>query len=213
MKKKLYIIGAGGFGREVLSIARDLEPHQSAWKIEGFLNSECYMDALDGINTDGYRICESIEEHIISNDNVYVFAIADVHAKEKMCTDFLNKGAQFINLIHPTARIGYTAKVGIGLIMAPFSWISENTEIGDFVTVNVHSTIGHDAKVEDYCTLSAHCDVTGHTILHKKVFLGSKASVCPHIEIGEEAYIGAGSIVIQNVKTGIKVFGNPAMPF
>jgi len=34
--------------------------------------------------------------------------------------------------------------------------------------------------------------------------------VAPEIKIGEESFVGIGSVVIRDVKSGTKVFGNPA---
>lgn len=211
MRKNLYIIGAGGFGREVLAVAKEIEIHQAEWIVKGFLNSAAYMDALDGLDTSGYVICESLEGHIVTEDNVYVFAIADVKAKERMCEEMLQKGARFINLIHPTAIVSNTADVGIGLIMFPFSSISVNTNIGDFVTINSHSDISHDVNVGDYCTIGPRCSVLGHSTLKKSVALGGGVNVHPHVEIGEYATVGIGSVVISKVKSSTTVFGNPAM--
>ena len=119
--KDLYIIGAGGFGRKVLTIAKDIEPTQDKWRIKGFLNSKGYMDAIDDIDTGEYTICESLESHMISDENVYVFAIADVNVRERMCTELSKKGAEFINLIHPTAYVTNTSVLGNGIIITPLS--------------------------------------------------------------------------------------------
>lgn len=43
------------------------------------------------------------------------------------------------------------------------------------------------------------------------MFLGSHSCIIPQIHVGEWAYIGAGSIVFQDIKPGVKVFGNPAV--
>lgn len=210
MRKNLYIIGAGGFGREVLAAAKEIETHQTEWKVKGFLNSAAYMDALDGLDTSGYIICESLEEHVITKDNVYVFAMADVKAKERICNEMVQKGARFVNLIHPSAIVANTANVGVGLIMFPFSSISVNTNIGDFVTINSHSDVSHDVNVGDYCTIGPRCSVLGHSTLKKGVTLGGSVNIHPNVEIGEYAIVGIGSVVISKVKNNTTVFGNPA---
>ena len=43
--KQLVIIGAGGFGREVFTLAKDTPAHGVDWKIKGFLDSR--KDVLD----------------------------------------------------------------------------------------------------------------------------------------------------------------------
>ena len=131
--KNLYIIGAGGLGRNVLSYALDIMTVQNEWRIKGFLNSQKYIDALDDIDSLNYKICESLEGHRISEQNVYVFAISDVSIREKMCKKLKDDGAVFVNIIHPTAIISKTAVLGEGIIIAPYSTVGANAIIEDFV--------------------------------------------------------------------------------
>lgn len=208
--KDLYIIGAGGFGREVLTIAKDIEPRQDKWRIKGFLNSKSYMNDIDDIDTGQYRICESLESHIISDNNVYVFAISDVNVREKMCTELSKKGAEFINLIHPTAYVTNTSVLGNGIIITPLSIVSVNTIIGDHVIIN-GGRIGHDAVISDYCTIGPQSCVLGYCTLEKKVTLGCNVSIYPHVRVRESTMVGMGSVVIRNTSPHSTIFGNPAV--
>lgn len=208
--KDLYIIGAGGFGREVLTIAKDIEPTQDKWRIKGFLNSKEYMDAIDDIDTGEYTICESLESHIISDENVYVFAIADVNVRERMCTELSKKGAEFINLIHPTAYVTNTSVLGNGIIITPLSLVSVNTFIGNHVIIN-GARVGHDAIIKDYCTLGPQSCVLGYCTVEKKVTLGCNACIHPHVRVSEGTIVGMGSVVIRNTPPNSTIFGIPAV--
>ena len=48
---------------------------------------------------------------------------------------------------------------------------------------------------------------------NKRVFVGSHAVIMNKRRLGDDAYVCAGSIVFNNVKSGVKVFGNPAKVF
>lgn len=208
--KNLIIIGAGGLGREALDIALRVQEEipSTEWRIKGFI-TDISGDFYEK-DTGEYDIIGTIKDHKVSSDNVYVFAIADVDFKKRITKEFLEQGAEFINLIHPQAMVSRFAKYGVGNIIQTHCGISSNVEIGDFNMFNSFTTVGHDAKIGDYCTISSHCDITGYTIIGNDVFMGSHTIICPHAKVGDHARIGAGSVVLKRVKANTLVVGNPA---
>ncbi len=204
--KELIIVGAGGFGRELLQWVKDINRMQTKWLIKGFIDDN--LNALDGKECD-YKIIGSIQDWKPKETEVYACAIANPRIKEAIVNLIKSKGATFESVIHPTAVIGKYNRIGEGLVAYPNSCITTNTKIGDYVTL-LSSGIGHDAVVGDYSTISSYCDITGGVQLGKKVFLGSHVTIIPGRKVGDDAYVGAGSVVIKNVKPNIKVMGNPA---
>ncbi|NIK76087.1 sugar O-acyltransferase (sialic acid O-acetyltransferase NeuD family) [Paenibacillus castaneae] len=204
--KKLIIIGAGNFGREMLawSLASELFNN---WKVFGFIDDD--LEALNGYNV-GYPIVSTINEYLPKEDDVFICSINNPNVKLEVCEKLKSIGAKFINIIHPMAIVGPNCTIGEGVILCPFSMLTSHVNLGNYVTINAHSTIGHDAVLGDGCTLSGHCDITGFAHLEKGVFMGSGSRILPKAHIGEYAFIGAGSVVLRKVKAKRKVFGIPA---
>lgn len=205
--KDLIIVGAGGFGRELLQWVKDINKIQKTWKIKGFIDDN--PNALDGYDCD-YKIIGTIKDWIPSENEEFALAVAEPHLKEKIVSILKTKNAVFTAVIHPTAIISEFSKIGEGIIMYPNSGINVNTNIGNFVTL-LSSGIGHDSEIGDFCTISSYCDITGGVKLGKRVFIGSHSTIVPKRKIGDDVYISAGSTVMTNIKTGIRVMGNPAI--
>lgn len=208
-KKSLIVIGAGGFGREVLEYAQDIlecTPN-IGWTIGGFLDDD--LSKLDAYKTEA-KILGSISSHEVSSQNVYVCAIADTKIRKKICEQFKEQGAEFVNIIHPTARVGRRCKIGKGNILCPNSCLTVDVTIGDFNFINCHVNCGHDSIVKDYVTISPFCDITGFAHLEEGVFLGSHASICPSVKIGTFSKIGAGATVIADIPIECTAVGVPA---
>lgn len=202
----LIIVGAGGFGRELLQWIKDINRVEPKWNILGFIDDN--LNSLDNLSCDS-KVIGTIEDCQPKDGQCFVMGIANPSLKESITRELKTKGAHFVSIIHPTAIVADNAKIGEGIVMYPNSILSVNTVVGDFVTV-LSSGIGHDAVIGDYCTISSFCDITGGVRLGNRVFLGSHCTIIPKRRIGDDAYISAGSVVVSNVKSGVQVFGNPA---
>lgn len=206
-RKRLLIVGAGSLGRELICWARDISENQRDWDIGGFIDDN--PRAIEGYDM-GLKIVSSICDYEPASNDVLICAIANPEIKMRVCESLLERGAKFINLIHPSCAIGAHNQIGIGLVMCPFSSISTHVSIGNFVTVNLHCVIAHDTVLEDGVTLSAQCDIMGFVRLGQGVFLGSGARMLPRTCAEEFSIIGAGCVVLDKVEAGRTVVGVPA---
>ncbi len=204
--KDLLIVGAGGFGRELLQWVKDINQVEPKWQIKGFLDDD--LNALDGKKCD-YGIVGKIQDWQPSENEEFALAIAAPKTKEAVVNLLKARGAVFAEIIHPEARICDFAEWGEGLVMYPGAFLSPNCQVGNFVTL-LSSAVPHDAVVGDFATISSNCGLTRAVRIGKRAFLAEHVCVLPGHSVGEDAYVGMGSVVVRNVSAGKKVFGNPA---
>ncbi|MGV3616336.1 MAG: acetyltransferase [Fimbriimonas sp.] len=204
---KLIIVGAGGFGREVLLWAEHAIAAGAQLEIKGFLDNKA--DALAGFDV-AYPILGSISDYEPDADDRFLIAIGNSPVRMKLAAQLTAKGWKFATLIHPTAIVGSRCEVGEGSVVCPHCVVTTDARLGRHVILNLHSTVGHDATVGDGCTISCHCDITGFVQLGEGVLMGTGASVTPGVKVGKYAVIGAGSVAIRNVQALATVVGVPA---
>ena len=207
--KDLYIVGAGGFGREVFGWLH-AAGGSSDWKFCGFLDDN--PEALKDMDY-GMGVVAPISNFVVQPSHLFVCGIGEVSTKMKLCKPLIDRGARFMSVIHPTAIVGNNVKLGHGVVLCPGVILTCDIELGDMVTINCSSSAGHDVKIGNWSTVSAHCDLTGHTSLGEGVFLGSGARIIPGKSVGDHGFVGAGSVVLQSVASGQRVFGNPSRVF
>lgn len=205
--KKILIVGAGGFGREVYNWIKDSREKYPDWQVEGFLDDN--LLALKEYNYEVGVISTVLDYQPQENEHL-VMAIGSPKIKSELVNLLKHKGAKFETFIHRTAIIGENVKIGQGSVLCPNSIITCDAVIGEFVTINCGSGTGHDASVGDYSTLSGQVDITGFARVGKRVSIGSSACILPGVIIEDDSAIGAGSVVVRNVREGSTVFGNPA---
>lgn len=204
--KKIIIVGAGGFGRELLLWIKDINKASSRWEIAGFIDDDIH--ALDAVECD-YSIIGTIADWIPKEDEEFALAVADPHTKERVVHVLKGKGAKFATIIHPTAIITEFSHFGEGFVMFPYSKLSCNSTVGDFVTL-LSSPIGHDTYIGDYSTISGNCNIVRNVTIGKYVFLAAGVCIAQDVRVGDDANLGLGAVVIKDVPDGAHMFGNPA---
>lgn len=203
----VIIVGASGFGREVLAVIESVNKETPKWNVLGFIDDN--LNALDGFELD-YKVLGTIKDWEPTNKEQYVLAIAAPKVKEKIVPVLKSKGAKFATVISPTADIGKRTKLGEGAVLFGQVGISVDVSIGDFVFFNALDGVGHDTVIGDYCTFGPKVCISGATKIGRCVNIGALASTYPGVTVGDYATIGMNSAAIRKVKAGTTVIGVPA---
>lgn len=205
--QNIIIVGASGFGREVLALISSINKIRPEWKVLGFIDDN--LNALDGFDLP-YRVLGKISEWQPTSKELYALAIASPGTKEKLVPLLKARGAEFATLIDPTATIGDRSEIGEGVVIFSNVDISVDCRIGNYVFMNSQDGIGHDVQIGDYCTFGPKVCISGATKMGMCVNVGALASTFPGTEVGERSTIGMNSAVIRRVKPGTTVMGVPA---
>ena len=110
----VIIVGASGFGREVLALIEWINSITPKWNVLGFLDDN--LNALDGFDL-SYKVIGTIKEWRPRGSEQYVLAIAAPRTKEKVVSILKERGAMFATVLAPTASIGSRTTLGEGVVM------------------------------------------------------------------------------------------------
>ncbi|MCC5807649.1 MAG: acetyltransferase [Opitutales bacterium] len=208
--KDLYIVGAGGFGRELLGWLRQHPDCWRLWQPAGFVDDN--PAALHGFGVD-LPVVGAPDAAPVDKNSLFVCALGRPEVKRRIIGTMRGRGAAFVTFVHPSAVVGERVRIGEGSVLCPGVILTCDITVGDFVLFNCGASAGHDTVVGAYTSVSGHVDLTSRTRLGADVFVGSHAVIIPGVEVEQGAVIGAGAIVVSPVKPGLTVFGNPARPF
>jgi len=204
---RLIIVGGGSLGREIINWVADLFESGDLPKLSGFIDDT--GDTLRPYEY-GLQYLGRIDSYAPRDGDKLILCISDPLSKRKIVSELKNKGASFLTIIHPSAVIARSAKIGEGVVVCPNSFISADARVGNFVTVNGLSSVGHDVKIGDFTTLSAHVDLTGWVSVGEECFFGTSAKVLPKVIIGAGSRMGAGTVIVRNVKERTVMYSLPS---
>jgi len=203
--ERILIVGAGGFGREVVHWARAAWPDW-AGRIAGFL-------ATDG----GSRPVGDLPLPILADPAAFeprpgdglLLAIGIPGVRRRVAEDLLARGGAFLTLVHPTAIVAATAMLGPGAIVCPQAVVSDSAAVGRCVLVNYHASLAHDAAAGDFSVLSPYATLGGGARIAADVFLGLHATVGPGVTVAAGSKVAANSCALHDVPPRSLVHGVP----
>ena len=204
--KNLIIIGAGGMGRTLYSNALESIGYGEKFLVKGFIDDN--VNVLDGF-PNYPPIIGTINNYVPQQDDVFVSSIGG--ASRRVCMEtIINKGGEFLELIHQTARIYTNAKLGKGNFIGAYTVIGNDAVVGDYNMIQSYTVIGHDAKIGSWNRIDTHVTCVGGIVIEDDVNIHTGAVISHNVCVENGAHVGACSFVFRKVKAGTTVIGNPA---
>lgn len=204
--KNLVIIGASGFAREMYDLALACYGSQSDFRVKGFLS-----DNPSNIEAMGYPpVLNTVTDYEPEENDVFFCAIGNLYHRRKTVEIILSKGGKFINLIHPTAIISPSVKLGIGVGIKAYCVLASDVTVEDFTFLQSSVIMGHDVHIGRFCQVNSFAFFAGYVRVHDMVSVNAGVRIIQNVVVEEEAVVGIGSVVLNRVRKNSTVFGNPA---
>ncbi len=204
--KDLIIIGAGGMGRTIYDMARENTGFGVSFTVKGFLDDN--VDSLDSFHN--YPpVLGTISDYIVQANDIFVCSIGGESRRHCM-EEIINKGGEFMTLIHPTSRIGTNVHIGKGCYVGAFTTIAADAFIDDYNFIQTNTIIGHDVHIGKWNRIDSFVMCVGGIKIGEGCMIHTHAMINHNVEVGDGAHIGACSFVVNSVPAGATVFGNPA---
>jgi sugar O-acyltransferase (sialic acid O-acetyltransferase NeuD family) len=210
--QKLVILGTGGNGVDVLDLVHDLNTAGAEVRYEcvAFLDDN---RALWGTALQGVPVVGPLAASADMVDCRFINTIGSPGS-------YWRKGAilgatglppsRFVTLIHPSAAVSRTARLGAGVVVFPHVTIGSNARVGAHVCLLPNAVVSHDVVIGDYTCVAGGVCISGGARIGSRAYLGTASSVIGGVEVGDGSLVGMGSVVIRRVPPNVVVAGNPA---
>lgn len=208
--RRLWIVGAGGFGAEVLYSLRTILGGADGASVEtAFAVNTPEADSFMGL---AVRSMEAIQ----SGDE-FVLAIGAGQARERIHEQLVDRGARPLSLVAPTALVGHEVAIGDGCVLSDFTMLTGRLAVGRQFQCNIYSYVAHDCVIGDFVTFAPRVCCNGNIHIGDHAYIGTGAVLkqgTPDkpLRIGAGATVGMGAVVTKDVPEGAVVIGNPARP-
>ena len=201
----LVILGVGF--PDIVQTIEDINHIKKSINFLGFLDDNSKLMNEEVL---GYPVIGNLE-WINSNLDVEVFnTIArNLSTRNKINEIFVNKGAIFANLIHPTVSVNYS-KLGKGILLSKNIYLEPRTDIGSHTMILQGSSIGHDCKIGKNCFVGPGCNILGNVIIEDNCYIGSGTTIYPEVIIRRNTTTGINSIIMSSTNEFETIFSPPS---
>ncbi|MCT6923376.1 acetyltransferase [Metasolibacillus sp.] len=152
----------------------------------------------------------SMIKGLLAEDIKVIISIGHNAIRQKI-VDRLQLSIEYYGtVIHPSAIISPTAKIGYGTVIMPNVVINADSVIENHVILNTGCVIEHDCTIQNFAHISPGAVLTGGVLVQEGTQIGARSSVNPTMQIGKWSMIGAGSAVINDIPDNVTAVGVPA---
>ncbi len=207
--KKLIIIGASGFGREVAWLVERINENNPTWDLVGFLDDDL---SIQGKEINGYKVLGTVDTIPTYADAYFVCAIGSSKIRKSVVEKVYRADSKikFATLVDPSVECSKSVNIGEGSIICAHSIMTVDIEIGKHNVINLDCTIGHDSTLKDFVTLYPSVNVSGMCNIGQCTEIGTGAKIIQEKNICDECIVGAGAVVIKDIKQSGVYVGIPA---
>lgn len=204
MNKSIIIIGNGGHAsvlvETLIAQQREIKGYTAPQGEKSFLNLS-YLGIDDVIDT--YDPNEV--ELVLGLGTIGISTL-----RKSVFEQFVAKGYTFSNVIHPTAIVASSVKMGRGVQIMAGVILQTNSSTADNSIINTGSIVDHDSLIGCHVHLAPGVTLSGGVRIGDSCHIGTGTSIIQGITIGEETLVGAGSVVVKNIGDRKTAYGVPA---
>ncbi|WP_181309849.1 NeuD/PglB/VioB family sugar acetyltransferase [Nocardioides campestrisoli] len=211
---ELVVVGAGGFGREVLDVVDAIGP--DSWQVVGVVDDGPTEKNLELLARRDVAYLGTLESLLAQRDagsvtaSHYVVGIGSPAVRRAVAERLDAAGLQPATLVHPTVTTGFDVTVGPGSVVCAGVRLTTNIRLGRHVHLNLNTTVGHDTVIGDYVSANPLASISGDCVLEDEVLVGVAGVVLNGLTVGRGSVVGGSACVVKDVPPGVVVKGIPA---
>lgn len=204
MTGSLLILGCGGHGRVVADVALGCGYGRIA-----------FLDDVAEAPAGPFPLLGPMAmlEKLAQDWPAAIAAVGNNARRLELFSRLRQAGYETPPVVHPSAVVSRTARLGAGVFVAPGAIVNTGAEIADAAIVNTGARIDHDCLIGIASHIAPGATLSGGVTVGARAWLGTGCSVRQGISIGDDVMVGVGAAVVADLPAQGIYAGVPARSF
>jgi sugar O-acyltransferase (sialic acid O-acetyltransferase NeuD family) len=212
----LVVVGAGGFGREVLDVVDAVNAEGRVWTLAGVVDDSPTETNLALLERRGVAYLGTTAQLVAGEvaggqrPTHYSVGIGSPAVRRLVAERLDDAGLVPATLVHPSVTRGFDVEIGPGSVLCAGVRLTTHIRLGRHVHLNLNTTVGHDTTLGDYVSANPLASISGDCVIEDEVLIGVAGVVLNALTVGRGSVVGGSACVVKDVPPGVVVKGIPA---
>jgi sugar O-acyltransferase (sialic acid O-acetyltransferase NeuD family) len=206
----LVVYGGGGHGKTLIELIRALGGYNLAGVIDDGL--DVGSEVMGCVVFGGGQALDALSERGVRMAVNAVGGIGDITSRISVFERILEAGLICPTLIHPSAIVEKSARLGKGVQVFSHGYIGSDAQIGFGVIINTQAVVSHDCSVGDYANIAPGALLAGGVSIGEGTLVGMGVTINLNVTIGPGSRVGNSAVVKQDVPEGTIVRAGAIWP-
>lgn len=193
-QRSVVIFGGGGHARVCIEILKQTKTHEIIGLIDDNIPLNTIVFDIPVIGT--LATMDALVAKGLQNVVLGIGGILSKGSRKKIFNSLKESGLNIPNIIHPSASVEPSVKLGEGNQIMQGAIVGSNVKIGNNCIINSGSIISHDSIIGDNVHIAPGAIIAGGVTIKDNGLIGMGATIFLGLTIGK-------NVVIQN---GVHIF-------
>ncbi len=200
---QIVVVGGGGHGRVCIDLLR-LNPQ---YTIAGLVDDgmEVGQDVLGVPVLGGLDDLPEIFNNGVGKAVMAIASILNLPFREELLARIREIGFEIPTLIHPSAIIEPSVRIGQGVQVLAGAIVGSAAELHHDCVVNHGSIVSHDCIIRRNAHLAPGCILAGAVEIGSNSLMGMGATAYMWVKVGDNAIVHNGLNLFHDVANGARV--------
>ncbi|MCZ6915698.1 MAG: NeuD/PglB/VioB family sugar acetyltransferase [Gemmatimonadetes bacterium] len=211
-ENSVIVLGGGGHGKMCIDILKQMAAYEPIGVIDATLARETTVLGLPVLGKDTPEAMKALHARGVRLAVNGIGALQNRRVREATYRKLKDAGFEIPNIIHPTAAVEPSVRMGDGNQIMANAAVGSDVEIGSNCVINAGALVSHDCVLGDNVHAAPGAILGGGVVVGANSLIGMGATVFLEVCIGDNAQINNGANVFKDVPASSVVKASPGGP-